>query len=106
MKTFSQYLNELAGKLGQGKVADEAGVDPGLFSKFKNGQGCLNLEAIEKLLKIEDSGIISSSESRKLEDALAIVSDLWKSEREKHRELEKCDRFHVEARQYFYLNQN
>jgi hypothetical protein len=85
LKTFSAYLNEVAGKMGQGTVADQAGIDPSLFSKFKNGQGCLSLDAIEKLLKINDAGIVSNSDARKLEDALAIVADLWKNEREKAR---------------------
>jgi hypothetical protein len=84
MKTFSNYLNGLVGKKGQGTLADEIEVDGALLSKFRSGQGCLNLSSIEKMFDVGNASIICKEDLKKLEDALETITDLWKAERHRN----------------------
>jgi len=85
MRQFSDFLNMLVAERGQGKLADELKVDPSILSRFRSGQGAMSLEHIDGILTIGDAIIISKSEYekeiRQREDALALISDLWKESR-------------------------
>ena len=81
MKSFEIFLNELIDKHGQGTIADKLGIDSATLSRFRSGQGTISLKDLEKVLKLGDGAIISRSQLRKMEDALEVVSDLWKKSR-------------------------
>ena len=81
MTTFSNFLNSLTAKMGQGTLADEIGIDGAALSRFKSGQGTINLAALDKIFKIANVTIIPRAELRKMEDALETISELWKKER-------------------------
>ena len=81
MKSFEIFLGELIDKIGQGTLADKIGVDPATLSRFRSGQGTISIKDLEKLLALGDGAIISRSQLRKMEDALEVVSDLWKKSR-------------------------
>jgi putative protein kinase ArgK-like GTPase of G3E family len=83
MKPFSEFLNELVGKMGQGALADQMGIDGAALSRFRSGQGSISLDKVDKVLEVADAVIVSKADRRKLEDALATVSDLWSKERQK-----------------------
>jgi hypothetical protein len=82
---FSHFVNHLSGKFGQGTLADEIGVDPSIFSKWKSGQpAAVPIAAIDKMFAKENAIIVSKDDWAKLENALEVVSDLWKFERQKN----------------------
>lgn len=83
MKIFSEFLNGVVGKMGQGSLADALGVDGSTISRFRSGQGPLCLEKIDKIFEIGNACIITREEKQRLEDALETVSDLWRRERRK-----------------------
>jgi len=81
MKTFEIFLGELIDKVGQGTLADKLGIDGSTLSRFRSGQGNISMQTVEKILAIGDGALVSRPELRKLEDALEVVSDLWKRAR-------------------------
>lgn len=81
LKSFETFLNELVDKVGQGTLADKVGIDGSLLSRFRSGQGSLTIHTIEKLLTTGDGAIISRTQLRRLEDALEVISELWKKAR-------------------------
>ncbi len=83
MKTFSEFLNELAGRVGAGTLADQIGMDAGAFSRFRSGQGTISLARLEKLLQQSGICLVTCEEKERLETALETISELWKSERRK-----------------------
>ena len=83
MKAFSTFLNELVGKMGQGTLADQLQMDGATLSRFRSGQGAIPLEKIDKIFELADALIMPRADKRKVEDALAVVSELWSKERKK-----------------------
>ena len=81
MKSFEIFLAELIDKMGQGTLADKLDIDAATLSRFRSGQGTISIKDLEKILKMGDGTIISRSQLRKMEDALEVVSDLWKKSR-------------------------
>jgi len=81
LKSFESFLNELVDKTGQGTLADKIGIDGAMLSRFRSGQGSLNIQTIEKILHVGDGAIVGRGELRRLEDALEVLSDLWKKAR-------------------------
>ena len=83
MKTFSDFLNELTGRMGQGTLADQIGMDGANLSRFRSGQGTITLASLEKLFDAAGACIVSCAERQRLEDALETLSELWRNERKK-----------------------
>lgn len=81
MHNFEDYLNEIVGRIGLGTLADQLEIDPAALSRFRSGQGSLPLSAIDKILRAGNVAIVRREEWRKVEDALEVMSDLWKRER-------------------------
>lgn len=81
LKSFEIYLSELIDKMGQGTLADRLETDSSTLSRFRSGQGNISLKTVEKALALGDAVIISRSRLRRVEDALEVVSDLWKQAR-------------------------
>jgi hypothetical protein len=85
MLQFSDFLNMLVAERGAGKLADELKIDPSTICRLRSGQGGINLQTIDEIMRIGDGIILSKSEYEKeiaqREDALALVSDLWKEAR-------------------------
>ena len=81
LKSFEIYLSELVDKMGQGTLADKLETDSSTLSRFRSGQGTISLKTIEKALTLGDAVIVSRGRLRRVEDALEVVSDLWKQAR-------------------------
>jgi len=81
MKSFEIFLAELIDKHGQATLADKLGIDAATMSRFRSGQGTISLKDLERVLRLGDGAIISRSQLRKMEDALEVVTDLWKKSR-------------------------
>jgi hypothetical protein len=85
MKPFSTFLSDLVGKMGQGTLADQLGIDGALLSRFRSGQGALCQEKIDKIFELAGACIVPCEEKRRMEDTLETISDLWRKERRKDR---------------------
>ncbi len=85
MKTFSDFLSELTGQVGQGTLADQIGMDGANLSRFRSGQGTISLACLDKLFEIADACIVSCADRRRLEDALETISKLWSQEKNRMR---------------------
>lgn len=75
---FSDLLNDLCTKHGQGSLADSIGMDPAAFSRFKNGDGNISLKNLEALLSFSDVMILPESDVKRLMMSFFTVNDLWK----------------------------
>ncbi len=76
--SFSEVLNELCAKYGQGALADEIGMDPAALSRFKNGEGTISLKKIEALLSFSDMSLIATDDIKNLYISFFTMSDLLK----------------------------
>ena len=83
MKAFSELLNDLVGKMGQGTLADQLGIDGATLSRFRSGQGSISLSNVDKIFELAEACILPCAEQRRLEDALETLSELWRNERKK-----------------------
>lgn len=81
MKSFEIFFSELIDKMGQGTLADKIGEDSSTISRFRSSQGTIKIQTIERILELGDGVIVNRAEFRKLEDALEVISDLWKKAR-------------------------
>lgn len=81
MKSFETFLNDLVEKLGQGTLADKLEIDGSSLSRFRSGQGSIQIQIIERILIMGDGAIVSRSDLRRLEDAFEVATDLWKKAR-------------------------
>jgi len=71
-------LNELCVKHGQGSLADQIGMDPAAFSRFKNGDGNINMKHLEALLEFSDATIIPTDDLRRIIQSVFTANDMWK----------------------------
>ena len=81
---LTELLNELVDRMGQGTLADQCGMDDSTLSRFRSGNGSISLRHLEKIFEVANVVVISRSRLRKIEDALEVVTDLWKEERRKN----------------------
>lgn len=84
MANFSTFLNEKIGEIGLGTLSDKIEVDPAALSRFRSDQGNLSLKIIDRIFDSFEVVVISRAELRKREEALEVLSDLWKAERKKN----------------------
>ncbi len=75
---FSDLLNDLCTIHGQGKLADQIGMDPAQFSRFKSGDGNISLKHLEALLSFSDCMILPSGDVKRLMLSFYTVSELWR----------------------------
>jgi len=83
MKNLSDLLSALVNSIGQGTLADKIGIDPSALCRFRSGQGTLSLKVIENILDAGEIVLVQRAEMEKRENALEVISDLWKEERRK-----------------------
>lgn len=62
-------------------VAEKIGETDSTISRFRSGQGGLTIGALQRLLDSYGLSVEPSDGQKRLEDALEVVSDLWKRAR-------------------------
>lgn len=77
-QTVTDIVSDLCARLGQGAVADEIGMDPAQFSRFKNGEGNISLAKIEALLKLADCVVVKKMDLYRQWSAFFMVTDTLK----------------------------
>ncbi len=80
MREFSTFLNQLIGRLGNGRLADEIGVDGAALSRFRSGQGSLPLSAIDKILDLGEGTIATKKEIEDMKRTILTVTKFWECE--------------------------
>ena len=80
---FTELVEGLVAKHGQGTLADMIGVDGSILSRFRSGQGTINILALQKLFEIAGVVIVSKEDLDGYEDSLSFVTKLWNQERSK-----------------------
>ena len=85
---FTELLGSLISKHGQGTLADMIGVDGSTISRFRSGQGTINVASLEKLFEIARVEIVPKDDLDGFENVLSFVTKLWNRERMKQRERE------------------
>lgn len=64
----------------QALVADEAGCDGALLSKFLSGDGSMKLDVIERIVAMSGMRVMSEAHYQDLIAALRAVNRLWSAE--------------------------
>ena len=81
--TFQELIAELVNRHGQGTLADMIGVDGSTMSRFRSGQGTINIASLEKLFEIARVEIITKQDLDGFEYVLSFITGLWNRERTK-----------------------
>lgn len=81
-----ELVTELVNKHGQGTLADMIQVDHAAMSRWRSGQGAINISAVEKLFEIAGVEIVTRSEIDGFEKTISFIADLWNRERTKRKE--------------------
>jgi hypothetical protein len=80
---FSELIEGLVTKHGQGTLADIIGVDGSTLSRFRSGQGTINILALQKIFDLAGVVIVSKEDLDGYENSLSFVTKLWNQERSK-----------------------
>ncbi len=80
---FVELIEKLVNEHGQGTLADMVEVDSSTLSRFRSGQGTINITVLQKILDVAEVGIISRKDLAGYEDTLSFITDLWNRERAK-----------------------
>jgi len=75
---FSDLLQDLVSKNGLTTLANEIGMDKAGLSRFKNGEGNINLQDLEKLLEYADVVLISRDRYRRMMEMPITMSEFLK----------------------------
>jgi len=75
---LADLLQDLCNRYGQGTLADQIGMDPAAFSRFKNGDGNISLKHLEALFSEANITILPESDVKRLVMSFFTISDLWK----------------------------
>jgi hypothetical protein len=75
---FRDMFNDLCVLKGQGTIADEIGMDPGAFSRFKSGDGGISMKQLEALLAQADVVITPTKEIKMLMMSVFTFVDMLK----------------------------
>ncbi len=84
--TFQELVAELVNRHGQGSLADMIGVDGSTMSRFRSGQGTINISSLDKMFEVARVEIITKEDLDGFENVLAFVTRLWNRERTKRKE--------------------
>jgi hypothetical protein len=76
-----QILIVLVGERGQGTLAESIGTNDSQLSRFRSDNGALSLEVLDKLLEVGGLEIVRKDDLKRMEDALEVITDLWKKAR-------------------------
>jgi transcriptional regulator with XRE-family HTH domain len=76
--TLGDVLHECISKHGLVTLANELGIDKSALSRFKNGEGALTLEHIEKLLGYSDVVLIQNHRYHRLMSTIITLSEFLK----------------------------
>ncbi len=79
--TFRDLITDLISKYGQGTLAEKVGTDDSTLSRFRSGAGALSMAVIENLIKEAGAVLVQGEDLERLQDALAVMSDLWRKAR-------------------------
>ena len=82
-QTLRELLMDLCNKHGQGKLADQVGIDPAAFSRFRNGEGNISLKDLEAVLSFANVVIIPDEIMKNLFISLCTGYDLLKKSAQK-----------------------
>lgn len=80
---FTELVEGLVTKHGQGTLADMIGVDGSTISRFRSGQGTINVLALQKIFDLAGVVVISKEDLDGYENSLSFVTKLWNRERMK-----------------------
>jgi len=75
--SFSDLVQDLCAKHGQGKLADMIGMDPGSFSNFKNGTGNISMKHLSALLAFSEMLIIPERRYKRILLSLITITREW-----------------------------
>ncbi len=76
-----ELITKVISDHGQSSVAESIGESDSTLSRFRSGQGGMTIGAIQRLLDEYDMTITPKNHEQKLEDALEVITDLWKKAR-------------------------
>lgn len=82
---FQELITELVNRHGQGTLADMIGVDGSAMSRFRSGQGTINIASLEKLFEVAGVEIITKEDLDGFEHVISFVTNLWNRERAKRK---------------------
>lgn len=71
-------VQEVTNHCGLATLADEIGVDKSAISRFRSGEGALNMAAIEKILDVAGMMIVSKERYAAMLSSVVLFSDLVK----------------------------
>ena len=80
---FQDLISEMVNRHGQGTLADMIGVDGATMSRFRSGQGTINVASLEKLFEVAGVEIVTKEDLEGFEHVIAFVTNLWSRERAK-----------------------
>lgn len=83
--TFQELIAELVNRHGQGTLADMIGVDGSTMSRFRSGQGTINISSLDKMFEVARVEIITKEDLDGFEYVLSFVTSLWNRERTKRK---------------------
>jgi len=89
MMNLQELIAELVNKHGQGTLADMIQVDGAAMSRWRSGQGTINITAVEKLFEVAGVEIVTKSEIEGFEKTISFIADLWNRERTRRKEIRK-----------------
>jgi transcriptional regulator with XRE-family HTH domain len=75
---LDDVVQDLTTRCGLATIAEELGIDKAQLSRFRSGDGALNLEAIEKLLKSADVVVIPRQKYIRMIQAFITMNDFLK----------------------------
>lgn len=80
-----ELISELVNRHGQGTLADMIGVDGSTMSRFRSGQGTINVTSLEKLFEVGKVDIVPRRDIEGFEYVLSFMTNLWNRERTKRK---------------------
>jgi len=81
-----ELITELVNRHGQGTLADMIGIDGSTMSRFRSGQGTINVTSLEKLFEIARVELVPRADLEGFEYVLSFVTNLWNRERSRRKE--------------------
>lgn len=76
--SVADLVAEMVSKKGQGTLADEIGMDPAAFSRFRSGEGNISMKHLESLLSTSDAVILPKEDVKRIMTSFFTICDLWK----------------------------
>ena len=75
---LSDLLHDLISKHGQTTLANQIGIDSSALSRFKNGEGNISLEHLEKLLSEADVILIERERYKRIIHSIITMNEFLK----------------------------